>query len=725
MPQEDPFAAVESNSKAALDSALSEANLAKGLRKKKIKGTDELVLDDIAMKCLDGYRSDLRTLEDWTERQQEFVRQALLFREYKSYPWTNASNVKFPLLATAALQFAARAYPSLVPNDGALVKTRILGKDEDQSREARAKRIAEHMSYQFMYEIPDWEEEFDRACFATAILGTTFKKTYVDTIRGRVMSELVLPYNLIINYNAKSLESAYRKTEIIFHSKNEIMERVLNDEIFLDDILDELEQDSSDQHPLKDAIYDVTEAEGFGSDQANPYLFLVQHTYYDLDGDGYEEPYVIWIHERSGKVVRIVARWDSDGYMTNVEGDVIAIEPIEYFTKFGFISNPQSAIYDLGFGLLLSSLNEAIDSLLNQLIDAGTLSNLQSGFIAKGLRVKMGDQPMKPGEWRSVHGTAEDLKGGIVPLPVKEPSAVLFQLFQALRESGMQLASVAEIFTGKMPGQNTPATTTQETVEQGMKVFTAIYKRFYRALHKEFKKVYRLNRLHPDLVAKAAEVLGGDIFPEDYDGPENEIIPAADPSGDSTATRMLKNQQIGQILLPIGTIDKVKYTTEFLRGLEIPQPETWLPKPQPPQKSPEQMKAEAQIQVMQQKGQQEAQSAQIKMQTETQIADLKKQVAEMQMAFKQRELQYKELELQFKEREHHFNLQAKDAERRMEIEGKQRSMMMDLQSQAAGHQQATRFADESHQQKMRQAAQTPAKPKSKPTGGGKKRPNKR
>ena len=176
------------------------------------------------------------------------------------------------------------------------------------------------------------------------------------------------------------------------------------------------------------------------------------------------------------------------------KGKILRIKPIEYFTSFPLIPKPDGSIYAMGFGLLLGPLNLGVNSIINQLLDAGTIRNLTSGFISKGLRLKIGETSFSPGEWKVVNATGEALRDGIFPLPQNEPSPVLFQLLGMLIQSGNQLASIAEIFVGKMPGQNTPATTTQETVQQGMAVFTAIYKRVYRSLKQEFKKLYRLNK---------------------------------------------------------------------------------------------------------------------------------------------------------------------------------------------------------------------------------------
>lgn len=200
--------------------------------------------------------------------------------------------------------------------------------------------------------------------------------------------------------------------------------------------------------------------------------------------------------------------------------------------------------------------------------DAGTLANMQSGFIGKGLRLKMGDQRFTPGEWKPVNATADDLRKQIVPLPTKDPSDVLFKLMTALITSGKELASVAEIFTGKMPGQNTPATTTMASVEQGMKVFTAVYKRIFRSLAKEFKKIYELNETYLD-PNTYVQVLDSAIGPEDFNDADYDVCPGADPNAVSSSEKMQKAQALLE-LLPTGILDPVEVIRRVLVAQEQP-----------------------------------------------------------------------------------------------------------------------------------------------------------
>jgi chaperonin GroES len=601
-----------------LNAALSEANLAKKLSKSK-KGKETLA--KMGQEIVKGFSADVESGKEWTKMNKEWLDMALLIRKPKSFPWPKASNTKYPLLATAAMQFSARAYPALVPADGNVVKAKVTAGTPSPDIFDAAKRVAHHMSYQLMECVPNWEEEMDKLLLTMAISGICFKKTYHNSALGVHESKVIYPSNFVVNYNAKSLESAYRKTEILEYIENEYQEKVRNNEEFLKIDL-----------PTPTTVNQQDKKTTFSSDpppadKSTPHVFLACHTFWDLDDDGYEEPYVIVVHKDTKQVVRIISRWDLDGVKRNEDGEIMYIQPVEYFTAFPFIPNPDGSIYGLGFGMLLSPLNKSVDTIINQLTDAGSISNMQSGFIGKGLRLKMGETPFKPGEWKVVNATGDDLHRSIVPLPAKEPSGILFQLMQFLVTSGNQLASIAEIFVGKMPGQNTPASTTQETVQQGMAVFTAIYKRVYRSLTSEFNKLYRLNKINPDIVAEESKIAGIPLQVSDYELPNYMIIPGADPIGDSVTVKMAKLQQVGQ-LLQMGTINPQVFTKRMLEANDIPNPEELIAQPQPPAPDPK-------AQAIQAKSQSDQALAQQKMALGQQSQDHKEKLFELKAALEQ------------------------------------------------------------------------------------------
>lgn len=605
-----------------VDFALSEINLAKKLKNKEEHG--QKVLDHMASKILEGYEADERSRQAWLDVTKEYLELALLVRRGKSWPWPKAANVKYPLIATAAMQFSARAYPALVPSDGSIVKARVSAVDQQGALEQAAIRVSKHMSYQLTCDVPNWEEDMDKLLMTMAVTGICFKKTFYNSVDATVCSTLVYPENLCINYWAKSMEKAYRKTELLYYSENDIRERVNNDEEFLDIEYGPPTNLGPNDRP-KQPISPTSETPS-NIDESTPHLFLACHTFWDLDGDGYEEPYIITVHKESRKVVRITARWDSDGVKRNEKDKkkIISIKPVEYFTDFPFIPNPDGSIYALGFGALLGPLNETCNTLINQLVDAGSMSSLQSGFIGRNLRLKEGQLQIRPNEWKVVNATGMDLKNSIFPLPTKEPSPVLFQLLDMLIKSANELASIAEIFVGKMPGQNTPATTTQETIQQGMAVFTAIYKRVYRSMAKEFKKIFRINRITPGIVDQESLIVGP-IQQSDYDNTEHLIIPGADPSGDSKAMRQQKMQQVGQ-LIQMGTINPMAYTTQMLQDMEIPNYQQLLAQPQPQQPDPKAQTEQMKQQTLQMKAQIDQKKGQMDLQNKQQDAAIKRQI---------------------------------------------------------------------------------------------------
>jgi chaperonin GroES len=379
------------------------------------------------------------------------------------------------------------------------------------------------------------------------------------------------------------------------------------------------------------------------NDETTPYTIIEQHTYLDIEETGYPKPYIVTFHKESHKILRIAARWDSESVDTDDKGKVIGITPTQYYTKFGFVPNPDGGFYDIGFGVLLGSLNESVNTLINQLIDAGSLANLQGGFIGKGLRMRMGDHRFQPGEWKTVNATGDDLKKQIVPLPAKDPSDTLFKLMGSLITSGKELASVAEIFTGKMPGQNTPATTTMATVEQGMKVFTAVYKRLFRSLTEEYKLLYRLNRIYLEPQTYAA-VIDTTIGPADFSKDDYDVVPAADPSAISQSERLMKAQGLME-LLSTGMLNPVEVIKRILQAQEQPNWEQ-LMKPevlqsgQPPDPPPDpklqemQMKSQMESQKLQQQGQMDQQKSTLAAQDQQVQLQMKGQQAAMDIQSK-------------------------------------------------------------------------------------------
>ena len=597
-----------------INQQLASKNLAEGMDDSKLVG--------IGSKCREGFEMDLLSREEWDHCLKEWLDLAKQARENKNFPWANASNVKYPLLSTAAMQFAARAYPSLIPSNGQIVKAQVIGKDPDGQKYDQGERVGMYMSYQIMHEMDGWEEDMDKMLMMLPVVGTVFKKTFYDKSEDKIVSKCILPQNLVVNYWTKTLDDCERISEIIEISPRKLKEKQLKG-IYLD-------IDLGDPSLPERANGEVT------NDETTPYEVVEQHTFLDLNDQGYALPYIVTFERSTGKVLRISPRFDIEG-VEEQDGKIVAVAPIQMYTKFGFVPNPDGGFYDIGFGVLLGPINESVNTIINQLIDAGTLSNLQSGYIGKGLRPRAGDTTFRPGEWKPVNATGDDLRKQIVPLPAKEPSKVLFELMGALITSGKELASVAEIFVGKMPGQNTPATTTMASIEQGMKVFTAVYKRIYRALGEEFKKIFKLNSMYLD-PNKVVQVLDITVGPDDFDIETYNICPGADPTAVSQTEKLLKAQGLVEMLQMFGPIlNPVEIAIRVLEAQEQPNfqqvlsPEvlqTGQVPPSPP--DPKMLAIQAKMQADQQKTAMDLQSKQMEM-------ELDGRDKMMQMQMKQQE----------------------------------------------------------------------------------------
>lgn len=685
--EEVPSPATESTIDLELEKAISSKNIAETL--------DEDTLKKLGGYCKQGFESDLQSRSDWEKSLEDWTKLAMQVREVKSFPWPKASNVKYPMLSTAAMQFAARAYPSLVPSNGKVVNAVVIGDDPMGEKRKKGDRVAAYMSYQVMHEMPSWEEDMDKMLMMLPIIGTVFKKTYWDTSSEQVKSCLVGPKDLVVNYWATCLEDAERVSEIIEMSPRVLKERQ-REEIFLDV---DLGKPPMPQEP--NTLVHKNWVDGI-ADETTPYVLIEQHTFYDLDDDGYEEPYIVTFHKETGTVLRVVARFGQEDIKLNSKDEIAKIIPKQFYTKFSFVPNPDGSFYSIGFGVLLGPLNESVNTLINQLVDAGTLANLQGGFLGKGLKLKTGDQRFNPGEWKPVNASGDDLRKQIVPLPAKDPSQTLFELMGSLVTSGKELASVAEIFTGKMPGQNTPATTTMATVEQGMKVFTAVYKRIFRSLAEEFKKIYDLNGLYLDPMTYV-RVLDEPVNPEDFQGEDYDICPGADPTAISQSERLLKAQGLME-LLPSGVLDPVKVVMRILDAQEQPN---WqeLMNPQvaasgqlpPPPPDPKMLE-------MQMKGQMEQQANAMKMRETQQKMELESRDRQQKMLMEQQA--------------HAQEMQHKSEMAQVEAAAENHKQQIFLQQAKAQGQQKLQQNAEQHQQKLTQSKEQAKLSPKKTSGSG-------
>ena len=538
---------------------------------------DEDRLQDLGRYVIDACDIDEASREDWLTQNQSWINLAQQVLEEKNYPWPKASAVKFPLLTTAALQFHARAHQELL-KDERIVLAKVIGKDTGGEKAKRARRVEDAMSLQFMFHMEDWQDDMDRLLYVLPLVGTLFKKVYWSDLLDRPTSELVLPSEMVVGYYADNWDRA-RKTHILYKSHNEVVEeqRLFN---YLE--VDLTPQGTKPEHEV--GMMDEPQAD-ITLEPDTPHELLECHCWYDLDDDGYEEPYIITVDRASQQVLRLVPRFRPSDVKARLDGVVMRIDALEYIVPYKFFPSVDSNTYGTGFGQLLGPLNSAVNSVINQLIDAGTLANQQTGFLGRGVRVsKGGTVRFRPGEWKELSATGDDLRKGVFPLPAKSPDPVLFQLLGYLVEAGRQVSSVAEVMEGKNPGQNQPYSTTATVLDQGMQVFLGIYKRVYRSLAKEYRCVYNLN--HMFLSDDAYNELGDFEEPAevktDFQPNGLDILPEADPNMANSIRKQTRVQSLMQAMQNGMQVNPQYVLQKFLESIDEPNIEEVMQVQPPP-----------------------------------------------------------------------------------------------------------------------------------------------
>lgn len=553
---------------------------------------DEQMLAEIGSICKSGFEIDVESIATWRKEVIEIRKLAKQEKADKTTPWPNASNVKFPLITVSAYQFNARSYASII-NNNHVALARVVGKDEDGKKARRASRVSQHMSDQLTEQMDGWEADMDMLLLALPIDGVCFKKVYYDNISEKNMSEFVLATDLVVNDNTKNFATAARISMEFSLYPYEVKEYE-SAGLFIVHQKDEEKDEEK-------------------SNNQTPVDFVEQHCRWDIDGDGYAEPYVVTYEKDTGFVVRVQANFQEDDIIS--EGDkVLRITPTQYFIKYECFPDSEGGFYSRGFGALLKPISDSIDTILNQIIDAGTLANMQGGFLGNGFRVASGNLKFKLGEWKKVDVGAGTLRDNIMPMPINQPSAVLFSVLGTLIEAGKEISSIQDVMTGG-GGANQPATTTLALIEQGMTVYTAIFKRIYRALKEELRLLYDLNTkyLTEDNYMNIADNPEASLA--DYESDRFDIAPAADPK---MATDMQKNAR-AQIIAPYmdhPLFNGQKIALDVLTATGVDNPEEYMA---PPKTEPTMEEAQEAAKVELEK---------TKVDNETRLVDIKAQEAD-------------------------------------------------------------------------------------------------
>lgn len=569
---------------------------------------DKNYLGAIGEQVVKGYMVDEESRADWKTTVDQAMELTKSVSETKNHPWPGAANVKYPLISNAAMDYAARTMPEIIQNEK-VVKAAITGEDPEGLNYAKADRVGRFMSYQLLIDSTDWQDGLGKLLQLLPIVGTAFKKTYYNTLEKKNVSELCVPDKIVVNYGIQSLEKARRITHIIEMYENDIIERQRAG-IYCEDI-------------DPDSLYSP---ETDASDPDRKIELLEQHCWLDLDGDDYAEPYIVICEKHSRQVLRIVNRFK---HIKRSDNKILCIEPEHYFTDFHFIHSSDGGFYSMGFGALLLPLNATINTLLNQLLDSGTLSITQCGFISRGLRLKSGEFRLKMGEWKVLDTTQNvDIGKSIFKMPVTEPSPTLFKLLELLIQTGKEMSSNTDALQGNLPAQNVATGTINQLVEQGTKVFTSINKRVYRSLKKEFQKLYDLNCQYLNNKEYREVMASQDIdVKEDFKIGAVNVHPVADPMISSAASRVQK----AQLISGLPTVDKraadmFALETMHMDKATIEKLLPPIPENQPP--PPETQKIMAEISLMQAKMAEMATNVQktsMEMQLAMQELELKKE----------------------------------------------------------------------------------------------------
>jgi len=493
---------------------------------------DEAELGRISSDLVGSIEDDLSSREDWEDTYKKGLEFLGMKTEERSEPFEGSSGVIHPLLAESVTQFQAQAYRELLPATGP-VRTSVIGA-QNEMLVKQSERVKDYMNYMITYEMEEYDPELDQMLFYLPVIGSTFKKVYFDPLKGRAVSKFIHAEDLVVPYGATDLASSPRITHRISMDSNEIRKMQLVG--FYRDI--DLPTGGMGEDDMADEVEEsIDDIQGVHPSGPSEELTLYEvHTSLDIDGfedmgmdgepTGLKLPYIITIVADTGDVLAIRRNY--------VEADPMK-RAKQYFVHYKFL--PGLGFYGLGLTHMIGGLAQASTSILRQLIDAGTLSNLPAGFKARGARIRDEDAPLQPGEFRDIDVVGGTLQGSLMPLPFKEPSGTLYNLLGTLVDAGRRFASMADLKVGEMGGE-TPVGTTMAIMERGTKVMSAIHKRLHYSQKIEFKLLARIFSETVQSYPYAADMMmGPEIFVQDF-APQIDVLPVSDPNIFSMSQRI-------------------------------------------------------------------------------------------------------------------------------------------------------------------------------------------
>ena len=496
---------------------------------------DPTALEVIASELISDFENDIASRKDWIQTYVDGLELLGLKIEERTEPWEGACGVYHPLLSEALVKFQSESIMSIFPAEGP-VMTKIIGKETKEKKEA-ATRVRTDMNYELTERMPEYRPETERTMWGLGLAGNAFKKVYKDHALGRQVSLYVPAEDVVVPYGASSIQSAERVTHVMRKTENE-MRKLQVAGFYLDVDLGE------PSNTMDEVEKSIAEKLGFKATTDDRYKVLEMHVDYDLPGyehvdedgepTGLGLPYVITIEKGTQKILSIRRNWR--------QNDKNHLKR-QHFVHYGYI--PGFGFYCFGLIHLIGAYAKSGTSLIRQLVDAGTLSNLPGGFKTKGMRVKGDDTPISPGEFRDVDIASGVLKDNILPLPYKEPSQVLIGLMNQIIEDGRRFANTADLKISDMSAQ-APVGTTLAILERTLKVMSAVQARIHYSLKQEFK-------LLKEIIA--------DDAPEEYSyEPEEgkrtakrsdyenvDVIPVSDPNASTMAQKIVQYQAVLQL----------------------------------------------------------------------------------------------------------------------------------------------------------------------------------
>ena len=495
---------------------------------------DEGQLAEIAGDLLSDYEEDISSRKDWMQTYVDGLELLGMKVEDRTEPWPGACGVYHPLLSEALVKFQAETMTETFPAQGP-VRTQIIGKETPEKRDA-AQRVQEDMNYQLTERMVEYRPEHERMLWGLGLSGNAFKKVYFDPSFGRQVSIYVPAEDVVVPYGASNLETAERVTHVLRKTKNEL--KKLQREGFYRDVTLPEPSNSLDEVEKK-----IAEKMGFRAEADDRYRLLEMQVDIIIEDDEYAKdeakagvavPYIVTIDKDSEEVLAIRRNWDPKDPKKAKRNHFVHYS---YVPAFGF--------YAFGLIHLIGAFAKSGTSIIRQLVDAGTLSNLPGGFKTKGLRVKGDDTPIAPAEWRDVDVASGTMRDNIMPLPYKEPSATLYQLLGTIVEEGRKFAGAADMKVSDMSAQ-APVGTTLAILERTLKLMSAVQARIHYSMKQEFRLLKGIIAAYtPAAYSYEPEEGGRKAKRSDYDNVE--VIPVSDPNAATMAQKIVQYQAVIQL----------------------------------------------------------------------------------------------------------------------------------------------------------------------------------